>query len=60
MIADGLTKTLSKQKFHNFVKMVEMVDIEERLRAEKRTEILKENLKAWKSDENPEILTRLT
>jgi len=35
MITDGLMKALPKQKFHNFVWMIRMVEISERLRAEK-------------------------
>ena len=59
MIADGLTKALPKQKFNTFVRMVGMVDITERLRAEKRMEALKEILQARKADENPEVIIRL-
>jgi hypothetical protein len=60
IIADGLTKALPKQKFENFVKMVGMGEIKEQLKEEKRKEILKENPKARRSDENPEIVARLT
>jgi len=59
MIADGFTKALPKQKFQNFVQMVGMVDISDRLRDEKRMETLRETLKARKADEDPEIEVRL-
>ena len=59
MIADGLTKALPKQKFRNFVQMVGMKDISERLRAEKRMETLKETLVARRADANPETEVRL-
>jgi len=60
MIADGLTKALPKQRFENFVKMVGMVDIEERLRVEKRMEILKEEIQARKAAKDPEMMAILT
>ena len=44
MIADGLTKALPRQRFKNFVKMIRMVDIKERLKVEKRMEDLKDHL----------------
>ena len=60
MITDGLTKALPKQKHNNFIWMVGMVDISERLRAERRMEALKEILQAQKADdESPEIVVRL-
>ena len=59
MIADGLTKALPKQKFNNFVKMIGMVDIQERLEIEKRMEILKETLKARRKGDNSEIVAVL-
>src|SRR5579871_2458577 len=59
MIADGLTKALPKQKFNNFVKMIGMVDIQERLEIEKRMEILKETLKARRNGDNSEIVAVL-
>jgi len=59
MITDGFTKALLKQKFQNFVQMVGMVDILDRLRDEKRMETLRETLKARKADEDPEIEVRL-
>jgi hypothetical protein len=42
MIADGLTKTLPGQKFRDFIRMISLVDIQDRLQAEKRQEALKE------------------
>lgn len=59
MIADGLTKALPRQKHENFVKMVGMVDIRDRLNAEKRMEDLKDALMARKGP-NTEIEVRLT
>ena len=44
MIADGLTKTLPRQRFENFVRMIGMVDIREQLNAEKLMEDLKDSL----------------
>src|SRR6266480_7720969 len=46
MIVDGFMKALPRQKFRNFVQMVGMVDISDRLRDEKRMEALRETLKA--------------
>jgi hypothetical protein len=59
MIADGLTKALGRQKFGNFVRMIGMVDISERLDAERRMEDLKSTLMARKAS-NEEIEFRLT
>jgi hypothetical protein len=42
MIADGLTKALPGQKFGNFIGMISLVDIRDRLQAEKRQEALRE------------------
>jgi hypothetical protein len=42
MIADGLTKTLPRQKFGNFIGMIGLVNIRDRLQAEKIQEALKE------------------
>ena len=42
MIADGLTKALPGQKFGNFIGMIGLVDIRDRLQTEKRQEALKE------------------
>ena len=53
MIADGLTKALTRQKFDNFVRMIGMVDIKERLEAEKRMEVLKDHLNAWRREFSP-------
>jgi hypothetical protein len=58
MIADGLTKALSRQKFGNFVRMIGLVDIGERLDAEKRMEDLKSTLMARKT--SSEIEVRIT
>ena len=38
MIADGLTKALPTQKFRNFIGMIGLVDIRDKLQAEKRLE----------------------
>src|SRR6266480_4641444 len=59
MITDGFTKALLKQKFQNFVQIVGMVDISDRLRDEKRMEALRETLRARKADEDLEIEVRL-
>jgi hypothetical protein len=42
MIADGLTKALPGQKFRNFIGMISLVDIRDRLQAKKRQEALRE------------------
>ena len=42
MIADGLIKVLQKQRFDTFVQIIGMVNIKERLMAEKRMEALKD------------------
>jgi hypothetical protein len=61
MIADGLTKALPRQKFESFVKMIGMVDIKERLKLDKRVEILREELLSRKrSKEDQEIVIHLT
>lgn len=60
MIADSLTKALPKQRFENHVKMIGMVDIKERLKAEKQLEALKEKLLAQKREQDPEIVMHLT
>jgi hypothetical protein len=60
MIADGLTKALPRQKFENFVRMVGMVDIKDRLAAEKRMEDLKDKWMERKRASNTEIEVRLT
>jgi len=59
MIADGLTKALPRQRFNNFVKMIGMVDIKERLKAEKRMEDLKDRIIAQR-DSNQDILIQLS
>ena len=49
MIADGLIKTLPKQRFQSFVNMIGMVDIKEQLTKEKQLKDLRENIRArWK------------
>ena len=60
IIANGLTKALPRQKFNTFVKMIGMVDIEERLNAEKRMEDLKDKLLARRKDLETEIEMHLT
>jgi hypothetical protein len=59
MIADGLTKALPRQKFRNFVRMIGMVDIAERLDWERRMEDLKSKMMAKKAPDD-EIEFRLT
>ena len=59
IIADRFTRALLKQKFQNFIQMVGMVDISDRLRDKKRMEVLRETLKVRKVDEDPEIKVRL-
>ena len=59
MIADGLTKALQRQKFENFVKMIGIVDIKERLKAEKRAEVLREELLS-KRETDSEIVMYMT
>ena len=46
MIADGLTKALSKQKFAHFVKLLQLEDQTQRLRLIQRKEELRDELKA--------------
>jgi len=50
MIADGLTKALPKQRFQNFVNLVGMVDIKERLDEEKQLEDLREKVRARRKE----------
>ena len=54
MLADGLTKALPKQRFRNFVNMIGMVDIRERLDTERRME-MKELLVARRKQSDIEI-----
>lgn len=42
MIVDGLTKVLSGQKFRDFIGMISLVDIRDRLQTKKRLEALRE------------------
>jgi hypothetical protein len=60
MLADGLTKALPKQKFRNFVDMIGMVDIRERLDTERRMEDMKEKLLAKRKDPDTEITVQLS
>ena len=60
MIADGLTKALQRHKFENFVKMIGIVDIRERLKAEKRAEVLREELLSRKRETDLEIVMYMT
>ena len=46
MIADGLTKSLGKQKFAHFVRLLRMEDQTERLGLIRRKEELRDMLKA--------------
>ena len=59
MIADGLTKALPRQKFENFVKIIGLVDIEERVIAEKLMADLKDKLIARRKDQDTEIVVQL-
>jgi len=46
MVADGLTKALSRQKFAHFVKLLRLEDKTEQLRLVRREEELRDELKA--------------
>jgi len=59
IIANGLTKALPKQRFQNFVNLVRMVDIKERLDKEKQLEDLKEKVRARRKDLD-KIMVQLT
>jgi len=60
MLADGLTKALPKQRFRNFVDMIGMVDIRERLDMERQMEEMKEMLMARRKGSSTEITAQLT
>jgi hypothetical protein len=60
MLADGLTKALPKQRFRNFVDMIGMVDIRERLDMERRMEEMKKMLMARRNGSSTEITAQLT
>jgi hypothetical protein len=60
MLADGLTKALPKQRFRNFVNMIGMVDIQERLDTERRMEEMKEMLVARRKQSDIKITTHVT
>jgi hypothetical protein len=55
MIADGLTKALSKLRFKRFTEMVGLEDLTERLTLIRRQEDLKDELQEIKSGEKEEI-----
>ena len=59
MIADGLTKALLRQKFENFIKIIGLVDIKERVIAEKLMADLKDKLIARRKDQDTEIVVQL-
>ena len=59
MLADGLTKALPK-RFRNFVDMIGMVDIRERLDMERQMEEMKEMLMARRKGSSTEITAQLT
>ena len=59
VIADRLTKALTKQRFKSFVNMIGMVDIKERLNEEKQLEDLREKVRARRKDLD-EITVQLT
>jgi hypothetical protein len=59
MLADGLTKALLKQRFRNFVNMMGMVDIRERLDTERPME-MKEMLVARRKQSDTEINTHVS
>ena len=50
IIANRLTKALPKQRFKNFVNIIGIVDIKERLNKEKQLEDLREKIRARKKD----------
>ena len=51
MMADSLTKALSRGPFDRFTEMIGLVDQEGRLQSIRREEDLREQLKELKSDE---------
>jgi len=60
MIADGLTKALPRQRFEDFVRIIGMVDIRERLNAENLMEDLKDKLMAKRKAQGKEAIVHLT
>ena len=54
MMADGLTKALSRGPFDRFTDMIGLVDQRDRLKSIKREEDLKKQLKELKSTERIE------
>ena len=60
MIADGLTKALPRQRFEDFVRIIGMVDIRERLNAENLIEDLKDKLMAKRKAQGKEAIVHLT
>lgn len=55
MIADGLTKPLSKVRFRRFTEMIGLEDLTERLTLIRRQDELKEELQEMKSEEKQEV-----
>jgi len=56
IIANGLIKALPKQRFQNFVNLVGIVDIKERLNKEKQLEDLREKVRAGRKDSDDIIV----
>ena len=54
MMADGLTKALSRGPFNWFTEMIGLVDQEDKLQSIRREEDLREQLKELKSSERSE------
>jgi hypothetical protein len=57
MVADGLTKPLRKVLFRNFIEMVGLEDLEERLELLRREDELKSVIEDMKSQEKMEVTT---
>ena len=54
MMADGLTKALSRGPFDQFTEMIGLVDQKDKLQSIRREEDLREQLKELKSSERSE------
>ena len=57
MLADGLTKALPRQHHEEFMRMINLEDITDRIQREKRMEILQDKIKdLWTEKTAPEVV----
>jgi len=59
MIANGLIKTLPKQRFQSFINIIGIVDIKEQLAEKKQLEDLQDSIRVRQKDAD-EVIVQLT